>query len=284
LVSAGQLTIGQFAAAEIIAGNLLLNFDTLARRMVTLFFAFVSCREMAGVFSLAQPDGIQKIALPLHEVTPDGLKVTCRNIAFHASDGTALFTDFSLDVAPGEKVTVLCRTNTAKAALAKVLAGLYAPSSGVIRYNDTNLVEVSMDSICACRGLVLDSQPTLLDGTLEDNITLGRRGITYPDIMWALRFVELDDEVNAMPSGLRTPVVGAGKGFTLSQILRVLVARAIVTKPRLLVFDGTLHSMRPSTRSIILGRLCDKEEPWSVIFTSNDVEFTHYADRRVVLE
>lgn len=284
LVSSGQLTIGQFAAAELIAGNLLLNLDTLARRMVMVFFAFVSCREMAGVFSLAKRDDDQKITVPLRGLERDGVKVTCRNISFHSSDGTPLFANFSLDVTPGGKITVLCRTNTAKTTLAKVLAGLYPPTTGVVRYNDTNLVEISMASICTCRGLVLDSQPTLLDGTLEDNITLGRRSISYQDIQWALGFVELDKEVGAMPAGLGTVITGGGKGFTLSQLLRVLVARAIVTRPLLLIFDGTLHSLLPSTRTVILRRLCAKEAPWSAIFTSNDAEFIDYADRRIILE
>ena len=146
-----------------------------------------------------------------------------------------------------------------------------------------NLVEVTMASISACRSLLLDSHPFLLEGTLEDNITLRRPSVSYQDMMWALSFAELDDEVDAMPDGLNTVVREAGKGFTLSQILRILLARAIATHPRLLICDGTLHSMLPITREVILRRLCSKEEPWSVIFISNDPTFTKYVDRQISL-
>jgi ABC-type bacteriocin/lantibiotic exporter with double-glycine peptidase domain len=87
-----------------------------------------------------------------------------------------------------------------------------------------------------------------------------------------------------MQLGLQTPVKHGGKEFTTSQILRLLVARAIVTRPQLLILDGTLHSMPPTLRDTILRRLCSKEEPWSVIFVSNDPALSVHVDRRIILE
>ena len=284
LVSAGQLTIGQFAAAELIAGGLLFNMDHLARRMVAVFFAFVSFREIAAILSLPQEKAGSRTVVPLHQFGLAGITLTARNLSYEQQDGHPLFSAFSLDVAPGEKIAILCRTNTSKCVLARILAGLYAPITGVVRYNDMNLVEVSMDSITACRGLVLDSQPILLDGTLENNITLGRPSITYEDVQWALEFVELDEEVDSLPDGLTTMVTGQSSQFTESQILRLLVARVIVTHPHLLIFEGTLHNMLPSLREVILRRLCSKDEPWSVIFVSNDPSCASYVDRCVSVE
>lgn len=282
LVSSGQLTVGQFAAAELLAGNLLLNMDTLARRMVALFFAFVSFRELAAFFSLPQEQAGTKSVIPFDDFGLAGIKVSARNLAFGYPDAAPLFEQFNLEVAPGEKIVVLCQTNTQKTALAKVLAGLMAPSAGVVLYNDMNLVEVNLESIDARRSLMLDSHPTLLDGTIEDNITLGRPAISYDDVQWALQFVELDEEIDKLPDGLTTRVTGHGGQFTLSQTLRLLLARAIVTRPSVLIVDGTLHSIIPSVREIILRRLCSKDEPWSIIFVSNDPTFMH-AERRVML-
>lgn len=284
LVAQGQLTVGQFAAAELLAGNLLLNMDTLARRMVHMFFAFVAFRELNAFFSLPQDVSGSRTVVPLDHFGLTGIKVTVRNLAFAYPDAAPLFEQFSMDVAPGEKVVVLCQSNRQKTVLAKVLAGLLPPSTGVVRYNDMNLVEISLESIDACRSLMLDSHPTLLEGTIEDNLTLGRNSITYEDVQWALQFVELDEEIDRMPEGLTTQVTGHGNQFTLSQILRLLLARAIVTRPHVLIVDGTLHSMAPSVREVILRRLCSKDEPWSIIFVSNDPTFTTHIDRRITLE
>ena len=284
LVVDGQLTVGQFAAAEVLVGNLLLNMDTLARRMVAMFFTFVSCREMAAVFSLPTEEDGAKEDVPAAQFGAAGIHLTCRNLTYTGPDGTPIFENVSLDVAPGEKVAILCNTNNAKTALAKVLAGLHPSASGFVRYNDMNLIEVKRDSISRVRGLVLDSHPTLLDGTLEDNITLGRPTIDYQDLQWALRFVELDHEIDALPQGLNTRVSSLDTNLSMSQILRLLMARAIVIRPQLLIFDGTLHNMLPATREVLLRRLCAKDEPWSVIFLSNDPNFSAFVDRRISLD
>ena len=284
LVVDGQLTVGQFAAAEVLVGNLLINMDTLARRMVAMFFTFVSCREMAAVFSLPTEEEGAKEDVPVSQFGAFGIRVTCRNISYTATDGATIFQNVSLEIAPGEKIAVLCGTNRAKTALAKTLAGLHPPTSGFVRYNDMNLVEVKQQSISRVRGLVLDSHPTLLDGTLEDNITLGRPTIDYHDLQWALRFVELDSDIDAMPEGLHTTVSSLDTHLSMSQILRLLVARAIVTRPQLLIFDGTLHNMLPATRELLLRRLCAKDEPWSVVFISNDPTFSAHVDRRISID
>ncbi len=284
LVVDGQLTAGQFAAAELLMGNLLMNMDTLARRMVAMFFAFVSCREISAFLSLPKEDEEARSEVPTIQCGSEGVRVACRNLSVTAQDGRPIFEGVNLDVAPGEKIAVLCGTSRAKTALANVIAGLHPPATGYVRYNDMNLIEITRESINRHRGLVLDSHPTLLDGTLEDNLSLGRTWITYQDIQWALRFVELEDEIDALPLGLMTPVTGGSRDLTLSQILRLLVARAIITRPQVLIFDGTLHSMAPATREVILRRLCAKDELWSVIFVSNDPSFTQHVDRRIVVE
>ena len=157
-----------------------------------------------------------------------GIKVTAGHLSFGYPGEAPLFEQFDLEAASGEKVkvVVLYRTDMQKTALAKVLAGLMGPSAGVVLYNDMNLVEVNLDSIDARRSLMLDLHPTLLEGSIENNITLGRSSISYDDVQWALQFVELDEEIDKLPDGLTARVTGHSGQFTLSQTLRLLLARA----------------------------------------------------------
>jgi ABC-type bacteriocin/lantibiotic exporter with double-glycine peptidase domain len=111
----------------------------------------------------------------------------------------------------------------------------------------------------------------------------GRGSVRFEALRWALRFVELEDDIDALPRGLETPVLGGGKLFRKSLILRILVARAIVTQLSLLIFDGTLHNMEPSLRQILLRWLCSKDESWSIIFVSNDPTIGEFVDRHVLL-
>ncbi|MFO0733253.1 MAG: hypothetical protein U0361_20270 [Nitrospiraceae bacterium] len=93
------------------------------------------------------------------------------------------------------------------------------PASGVVRYNDVGLRDVSLYTSTVAETM-LDSLPVLFEGTLEENISLHRPNVTFDDLGWALRFVELEDEVDALPQGFETPVQPNGANFTRSQILR----------------------------------------------------------------
>jgi ABC-type bacteriocin/lantibiotic exporter with double-glycine peptidase domain len=285
LLSIGQITLGQFVASEVVVGTLLMGFDTVARRVYAMFYVFTSLSELAFVFSHPKDMEHTKVSVPLPDPTLHGVRLTCDNVSFTYPNAEApVFHAFNVEVAPGEKVAIFSTSSTGKTTLTRLLAGLYTPTSGTVRYNDVDLRDLDMDSINSCRGLVLDSQVSLIEATLEENITLGRPSITYEDLRWALRFVELEEEVDALPLGMKTPVRARGKGFSTGQSLRILVARAIITRPQVLILDGTLHSMQPTTREVILRRLCSKEEPWSVVFVSNDPTLKAHVDRRLVLE
>jgi ABC-type bacteriocin/lantibiotic exporter with double-glycine peptidase domain len=63
-----------------------------------------------------------------------------------------------------------------------------------------------------------------------------------------------------------------------------LLARAILSRPQILIFDGILHNLPPALRETILRRICSKDEPWSVVFVSNDPNLTSHIDRRLILD
>jgi ABC-type multidrug transport system fused ATPase/permease subunit len=145
-----------------------------------------------------------------------------------------------------------------------------------IRYVDPNAIN-------RCRSLVVDSQHSLLEGTIEDNIVLGRPYVSYDSLAWALRFTELEEVIEALPRGIKSDVAALGEVLAPTHIVQILLARAILGRPQLLIFDGLIHSMDPALRETILRRLCSKQETWSAIFISTDPNLTEHTDRRVML-
>lgn len=283
LLSIGQLTLGQFVAAEVVVNGILSSFDGVVKRMGHIYYFLTALTELNFLFSLPKDQDTATLAIPLPDPTVHGIRVTCKDLTFAPAGGPAVFDHFNLEVTPGEKIGIYAETTLAKTALARVLAGLESPTSGLIRYNGVDLRHLNLDSVNRFRGFILDSQLSLFEGTLEENILLGRTYIPYSDVRWALRFTELEEEVDALPQGLKTHVRTPGKIFAPSHIVRILVARAILGRPQLLIFEGILHNMHPTMRETILRRLCSKEEPWSVIFVSNDPNLTPHVDRRILL-
>lgn len=284
LLSMGQLTLGQLVAAEVVVSGLLLGFDAVVKRMGHIYYFLTGLSELDFLFSLPKDQASATLSVPLPDPTIHGIRVTCKNLAVVHPGMPPIFEHFNLEVTPGEKIGVYASTATAKTALARVLAGLEMPTGGVLRYNGVDLRHLDLQAINRYRGFMIDSQLTLFEGTIEDNIVLGRSYVPYSDVRWALRFTELEDDVDALPQGLKTHIRAPGKILAPTHIMRILLARAILARPQILIFDGIIHNMQPTMRETLLRRLCSKDEPWSVIFVSNDPNLTPHVDRRIILD
>ncbi|HEU4684281.1 MAG TPA: ATP-binding cassette domain-containing protein [Nitrospira sp.] len=284
LVSIGQLTLGQLVAAEVVVSGLLISFDGVVKRMGHIYYFLAGLSELDFFFSLPKDEVATSLSVALPDPTIHGIRVTCKDLAVQHPGFPAVFGKFNLEVMPGEKIGIYASTTAAKTALARVLSGLETPTGGVMRYNGVDLRHLDRTAINRCRGFMIDSQLSLFEGTIEDNIVLGRSYVPHGDVRWALRFTELEEDVDSLPQGLKTPVRSPGKVLAPTHVMRILLARAILSRPQILVFDGILHNLQPVLRETILRRICSKDEPWSVIFVSNDPNLTPHIDRRLILD
>lgn len=139
------------------------------------------------------------------------------------------------------------------------------------------------DGLNQVRSVMLDSQLTLVEGTIEENIVMGRSYVTYDDLNWALRFTELEEDIEGLPRGAKSDISSLGESISPTHVVQILLARAILGRPQVLIFDGLIHALEPSLRERVLRRLCSKDEAWSVIFVSTDPNLTDHADRRIML-
>lgn len=284
LLSVGQLTLGQLVAAEVVVSGLLASFEEVVKRMGHIFYFLTGLTNLDFLFSLPKDQEPDRLSVPLPDPSIHGIRVTCKDLTVEHPGMVPIFQNFYLEVTPGEKIGIYASTTAEKTALARVLAGLEDPTRGVIRYNGVDLRHLDLNAINRCRGFMIDSQLSLFEGTIEDNIVLGRSYIPYGDVRWALRLTELEEDVDALPHGLKTHIRAPGKILAPTHILRILLSRAILARPQVLIFDGIMHNLQPALRETILGRLCSKDEPWSVIFVSNDPNLTPHVDRRLILK
>jgi ABC-type bacteriocin/lantibiotic exporter with double-glycine peptidase domain len=282
LMSSGQLTLGQLVAVQAVVSALVISFDTLIKNMGFVYYFFSSLTHLDEVFSQEQDHVSTESAVALPKHLTQGVRVTCKGVSL-VHGGVSVFDGFNLEVAPGEKLGIYARTTGAKTALARVLGGLEIPTNGVVQYNGVDLRYIDRNAINQCRSVMIDSQLSLVKGTIEENIVMGRSYVTYDDLNRALRFTELEEDVEALPRGVKSDVSALGESVSPTHIVQILLARAILGRPQVLIFDGLIHSLEPSLRERILRRLCSKDEAWSVIFVSTDPNLTDHADRRIML-
>jgi ABC-type bacteriocin/lantibiotic exporter with double-glycine peptidase domain len=122
-------------------------------------------------------------------------------------------------------------------------------------------------------GLVEES---IFEGTLIENITLGRDFIKIEDVQWAIDKVYLSDYVKELPLGLDTNIDISGKKLSKSLVQRIIIARCIVNKPKLILLENHLDFIEEIERNKIIDFLTDKSNNWTLITISND----HYLQQK----
>ncbi len=282
LLSRGELTLGQLVAAEVIVAGILVNIDSVVKRSYVVFYFLTALTELDHLFSL--PQDKEPIGSELSTIQSDlsGLQVSCSQMNW-ASDSQSIPQDIRFEALPGEKWAIICPTESIRHDVALALAGLEDPQEGVVRYNDVDLRSLDSHQINTQRGIVLGWDLSLFEGSVADNITMGRVGVQTKDVNWALDIAKLDQEFEALPEGLETLVTEGGKEFTPNQRLRILLARALVTRPPLLILDGAIHEIPGHLREPILQRLCSQEVPCTLVIVTTDLQIQNFVQKSLIL-
>ena len=252
------------------------------KRVYIVYYFFTALTELDHLFSLPKDKTPTGTELSIPESTGNGLHLTCSQLNWvSVSDLDPKETNF--EALPGEKWAFVCPTESKRHRVSLALAGLEEPPAGVVRYNGVDIRNISADEINAQRSVVLGRDLTLFEGTVAENIIMGRLGLDSKDLLWALNIAQLDKEFEELPDGLQTIVKEGGKDFTPSQLLRILVARATITHPNLLILDGALHEIQNPIRENILERLSGKDVPWTLVIVTTDATIKTFVQKCLVL-
>jgi ABC-type bacteriocin/lantibiotic exporter with double-glycine peptidase domain len=154
----------------------------------------------------------------------------------------------SLQIAPGEFVTVVGASGSGKSSLLRLIAGLEAPTEGEVRLNGTPLPELALDAVRAQVGLV-GQDADAPRGTIR-SVILGTAECDADDRAWdALREVGLAQEIQRLPMGLSTIVSGGAVGFAASQLALMRLGRTLARHPRLLLLDDAFGVLDEPART-----------------------------------
>ncbi len=126
--------------------------------------------------------------------------------------------------------------------------------------------------------------PEFFHGTIAENLRLGRSGISDVELRQALELVELWEELLPLPHGLDTNIQTGGFPLGEDQRPRMMIARAVIGNPRLVLIDWALDMLPSDLRYRIWDRLRDKEKPWTLIVTTHDPKIVDQADKDFRLE
>ena len=267
LVINRQLTLGQLVAAELIVVAVLAALDKLIRLADVVYDLLTALDKVGHVTDLP----IERQEGRYVPAAADGAAVRCRDVHFSHLPNVPVLKGLDLLVERGQRVSLVGASGAGKTTLATLICGLEEPSQGSVEVNG---IEVRAANLCSLRellGLVSDENE-IFEGPLEDNVAVGRPHVTHEDVRWALELVQLTDDIARMPAGVRTVLISSGRNLSHGQRQRLLLARAIAARPRLLILDEAFTGIDDRTKLKILDALYSPENPWTIIDISHDAE------------
>jgi len=185
-------------------------------------------------------------ALPGRAHTMKGA-IEIRNLAFRYSDDLPwLYRDFDLTIEPGRFVAIMGPSGSGKSTLAKLLQGFYPPGEGAIRIDGYDVRGLSANELRRYYGVV-PQETVLFSGTIYDNLVIADPSVSFDDVVVACRLAEVHDVIERLPQGYQTPIGEGGAGLSGGQKQRIAIARALLKRPPILVFDEATSNLDTQT-------------------------------------
>lgn len=263
LVLDGELTIGQLVAAEFVVTTALLGFAKFTDKLDTVYDLLAGVDKLGTLLDLPieRPTGGAGAAGGPTAVAVEGV-----SHRYETGEGLA---PVDLELAPGSRTVVVGGPGSGKSTLASIVTGIREPSIGMVRHDGTDVA--LLRPAARFRGVIKVCGSDLVAGTVRDNLTLARPGITEPDLWRVLEAVGLRGRVERLPGGLDHVLGPTGAPLAVPEQRALLVARAIVGRPRLLVADGVLDGVPPAQRAVLYRLLTEPTAPWTLLLLTHDL-------------
>ncbi|MEO1656031.1 MAG: ATP-binding cassette domain-containing protein, partial [Bacteroidota bacterium] len=266
LVVDRQITLGQFVASELIIVLVVGSVEKVIINLDVIYDILTGLKKVAKITDLQiESQSGLRVAFQEYE---KGVHLRLKNMHFrYPGNHTDTLKGINMEAAPGESVCIVGPNDSGKHTLMKVITGTLNGYDGVITINHYSLRDVNLVAVrdIMSKSLSFDE---IFDGTILDNITLGRTGVYHKDVLWAIQNIGLSDFIASLKDGLFTHIGPSGLKLSSGVQAKLLLARSVVSRPRLLVVDNFMEHISKQERLKILSFLQDKQNGWTVIFLS----------------
>ena len=276
----GSLSIGSLVAfltyfSLILVAVMMATFST-----IMIPRAAVSAERIVEVL-----DTVTSVTVPEHPVravTAHG-RIELRDVGFvYPGAEHPVLSNVSFASSPGETTAIIGSTGAGKTTLINLVARLFDVTSGAVLMDGVDIRELDPEILWSRIGLV-PQRPYLFSGTVDSNLRFGKPDATDHEIWEALRIAQAEDFVRAA-GGIDAPVNQGGTNLSGGQRQRLAIARALVRRPEVYLFDDSFSALDLATDARLRAALQPHTEDATVIVVAQRVSTIVHADRIVVLE
>lgn len=242
-----SLSVGAFAAFFITFTQFLAASTELGA-MVIISLSVIPLYERAHPILHTKPE------IPEGMVHPGELygDIDVRHVSFRYYEGQqAVLDDISLHIERGEFVAIVGESGCGKSTLLRLLLGFERPETGAVYYDQKDLKDLNAHAVRQQIGVVMQNAQLMAGNDLFRNIIGISQNLTLDDAWYAAEMVGLADDIRAMPMGMQTLVTEGGGTLSGGQKQRLLIAAAVVNKPRIIFFDEATSALDNRTQQIV---------------------------------
>ena len=264
LVIERQLTLGQLVAAELIVTLVVSSFAKFGKQLESYYDLSAAADKVGHLLDLPVEDTGPERAP--HLSTP--ARIALRNVSYGYSSRKNVLNNVSLDIASGQRVGIVGFGSSGKSTLVDLLYGLREPQTGYLTIDDADYRQLDLRDLRGQIALVRDIE--IFEGTIADNIRLGVPELSNDEIRRVLKQVGILDAIQLFPRGIDTQLMPGGRPLSPRQSVALMIARAIVMRPRLLIVDEDFVALDDIDGEIeLVSVLASPEQPWTLLMIAH---------------
>ncbi|WP_061037778.1 type I secretion system permease/ATPase [Vibrio coralliirubri] len=281
LIAEGELTMGGLIAATMLSGRAIGPLVQLSLLSTRYNQAKSSMTLIEQVMSM--PDEQEEGKRYIHRPIIQG-HIALDKVTFHYPDSpVASIRDLTLNISPGEKVAIIGRIGSGKTTLERLIMGLYKPTEGHVRIDDTDMEQLHHVDVRRNIGCV-PQDSNLFYGSVRDNITLGRPLVDDRDVMDAANRAGVTAFTQQDPAGLERQVGEGGALLSGGQRQSIAIARAFLGRPPVLLMDEPTSAMDNRSEMHIKHQLNQLLPSETLILITHKTSMLDIVDRVIVME
>ena len=281
LVIAGQLTVGELVAFNMLAGRVSSPVLRIAQIWQDFHQARISVARLGDILNTPAEPTFNPGRAALPAIRGD---ITFEHVTFrYRLDGPEVLHDVNFSVPSGQVVGVVGASGSGKSTLAKLIQRLYVPESGRVLVDGVDLAQVDPTWLRRQLGVVLQEN-ILFNRTVRDNIALADPGLPIDRIIAAATLAGASEFILELPEGYDTVVGERGASLSGGQRQRIAIARALISEPRVLIFDEATSALDYESERIIQQNMANICKGRTVIIVAHRLSTVRFADRIISID
>lgn len=282
-VAAGAMQAGDMMAFISYAMMIVMSFLVVSMVAVILPRAAVSVGRVQEVLDVTPAVREPKNPVAPAEDAPSG-RLVFDHVGFHYPDAEGnVVSDVSFATMPGKVTAIVGSTGSGKSTLVQLVPRLYDPTAGTITLDGVDTRKMSLADLRSRVGYV-PQQGFLFSGTIASNVAFGTDGASEKDLLRAIDVAQATELVTEKEDGLKTTIAQGGTNVSGGQRQRLAIARALATRPEVLVLDDSFSALDYATDARLRQALAREQADTAVLVVAQRIATVMGADQIIVLD